>query len=98
MPNQGLQIALESNNERLFAIVFHNHHEKTFKNIGETFQNQTPDSPFAELVVRRNHHSSDSNSITLRKATRVILAGFVLAVRPGKELVRQLAKEKLKLI
>lgn len=32
------------------------------KKIGETFQNQTPDSPFAEFVSRRNHNSSDSNT------------------------------------
>lgn len=57
--NQGLHIALESNNKQLFSIVFHSRHEKTFKNIGETFQNQIRDSPFPELVVRRNYHSSD---------------------------------------
>lgn len=52
--------------------------------------------PFAKPVARRNYCSPDSNSLTL--TARVILAGFVLAVRPGKEPVRQRAKEKFKAI
>jgi len=46
--------------------------------------------------MRRNPHSSDAKSTALRKVAQVTLAGFVPAVRPGKEPVGQLSQEKLK--